>query len=65
MKKESKTKHKNQWKAPISRESWLAESIALADKIKMHHGERMIDIDMFLELDKKALDNRFSIWKDE
>ena len=35
-----------------SREAWLAESRALADRIRKHNGDQMIDVDRILELDK-------------
>lgn len=48
-----------------SREAWLAESRALADRIRQNHGDQMIDVDWFIEMDKQELEDRFSNWLNE
>jgi hypothetical protein len=47
------------------REAWLAESRALADKIRKNHGDQMIDVDRIIELDKQEFEDRFSNWLNE
>ena len=58
-------KNKIKRNAKISRESWLAESRALADQIRMNHDNQMIDVDWIIEMDKQDLENRFSLWIEE
>jgi hypothetical protein len=48
-----------------SREAWLAESRALADRIRKNHGDQMIDVDRIIELDKQEFEDRFSNWLNE
>lgn len=57
------SKHSNQRKELIiSREAWLAESRALAERIRKNHDYQMIDVDRFIELDKQEREDRFSDW---
>lgn len=44
----------------ISREAWLVESRALAERIRKNHGNQMIDVDRIIELDKQELEDRYS-----
>ncbi len=49
----------------VTREAWLTASRALADQIRKNHGDQMIDVDKFLELDKQELADRIYNCLDE
>ena len=57
------SRHSNQQKELIiSREAWLSESRSLAERIRKNHGNQMIDVDRFIELDKQEREDRSSDW---
>lgn len=59
----NQSRNTNQQKeVKISRETWLTESRALAERIRKNHGNQMIDVDRFIELDKQEREDRFSDW---